>query len=285
MFYLRLALLFSTISLASGCSYIIEKQSDKLAQSMQDTLLNFEDPATVGAAMPTFLIIADSLARGDNASGKSQLSAAQIYGAYAGAFVSDPKRQKILSNKAFSYAQSGSCKTDSKWCDIRLLRTQEFSTFTDTLDASDIDVTYAFAVAWLAYIQTHSDDWAVIADLSKAQLLLENVITYDESYDNANAHLYLAAIATTLPPALGGKPELGKQHFEQGIKLNKGRNLIMQVEYARRYARLMFDQTLHHQLLTAVISADPIEPGLTLMNSWAQQQAQTLLDSEADYFE
>lgn len=285
MFYLRLAVLFTTISLASGCSYIIEKQSNKLAQSMQDTLLNFEDPATVGSAMPTFLIIADSLARGENASGKAQLSAAQIYGAYSGAFVSEPKRQKVLSNKAFSYAQSGSCKIDKKWCDIRQLRTQEFQKFSHQLDKSDVDVTYAFAVAWLAYIQTHSDDWAVIADLSKAQLLLENVITYDESYDNANAHLYLAAIATTLPPALGGKPDIGKQHFEQGIELNHGRNLLMQVEYARRYARLMFDEELHHKLLTDVINADPVEPGLTLMNSWAQQQAQSLLDSEAEYFE
>ena len=59
----------------------------------------------------------------------------------------------------------------------------------------------------------------------------------------------------------------------------------MKVEYARRYGRLMFEQELHHQLLTEVLAADPIEPGLTLLNSWAQQQAAALLEDESDYFE
>ena len=280
-YILTLTLVFSL----AGCSYFIEKQSNKLAQQMTDTLLNFEDPATVGAAMPTFLIITDSIARADDASGASQLSAAQIYGAYAGAFVGQTKRKKILSNKAFSYARSGSCKTDDKWCDIRKLSNPDFKAFSDKLSLGDVEITYAYAVAWLSYIQTHSDDWGAIANLPKAKLLLESVVLYNESYDHGGAHLYLAAIATTLPPALGGKPDIGQQHFLRGIELTHGRNLLIKVEYARRYARLLFKQELHHQLLTDVLAADPIEPGLTLMNSWAQQQAEVLLEDEIEYFE
>ncbi|NRB38205.1 MAG: hypothetical protein HRU20_07010 [Pseudomonadales bacterium] len=285
MLYFRRLILIFAIFAISGCSYLIEKQSNKFAQQMTDTLLNFEDPATVGAAMPTFLIITDSIARAEDASGASQLSAAQIYGAYAGAFVVEAKRKKVLSNKAFSYARSGSCKSDKKWCGIRELTNPDFKNFSDKLNADDVEITYAYAVAWLSYIQTHSDDWGAIANLPKAKLLLESVILFDEGYDHAGAHLYLGAIATTLPPALGGKPDIGQQHFLRGIELSHGRNLLMQVEYARRYARLLFEQELHHQLLTDVLAADPIEPGLTLMNSWAQQQAKVLLADENEYFE
>ena len=285
LLYFRHFMLIFSLLATSGCSYIIEKQSNKLAQQMTDTLLNFEDPATVGSAMPTFLIIADSMARSKDASGQSQLSAAQIYGAYSGAFVTEQKRQKILSNKAFNYAQSGSCKIDKKWCDIRELDNKAFLSFSKKLEKDDVNIAYAYAVAWLSYIQSNSDDWNAIANLSKAELLLDVVIKYDEEHDNAGAHLYLAAIATTLPPALGGKPDVGKKHFLRGIELTNGRHLLMKVEYARRYGRLMFDQELHHQQLTEVIAADPVEPDLTLLNSWAQQQAEALLEDETEYFE
>ena len=282
---MRLILLTLICLLSSGCSYLLEKQSSKFANRMSDTMLNFEDPATVGAAMPTFLIIIDSIARDEDAGSGSLLAAAKIYGAYAGAFVAEPERQRILSEKAFAYAQRGVCAEDKHWCGIQELKPAEFSIWMQSLDAEDIDRSYAFAVAWLGYIQSHSDDWNAVADLSKARQLLEMVARQDPAYDHASVQLYLGAIATILPPALGGKPEQAKQYFEQGMTLSHGRNLLIPVEYARRYARLLFDQELHHQLLTQVVEADPEEPGLTLMNRWAQQEAGKLLAGEAEYFE
>ena len=57
---------------------------------------------------------------------------------------------------------------------------------------------------------------------------------------------------------------------------------MAKVEFARRYSRLVFDQPLHDRLLNDVLSADPEEPGLTLSNTLAQQQAKELLAD--DYF-
>jgi len=269
----------------SSCSAIIDKQTAKFTQNLSDTVLNFEDPETVKTATPTFLILIDSMAKGENASAEAKLSAAQMFGSFAGAFVSDPKRQKILSRKALDYAREGSCKTDKKFCKIEKLSSAEFKAFSQSLERKDLAASYALAVAWLGYIQTHADDWAVIADLAKAQLLLERILILDESYDNAGPHLYMGAIASTLPPALGGKPEVAKMHFEKGIALTQGKSLLIKVEYARRYARSVFDKELHHQLLSEVIQADPIVDGLTLMNSWAQQQAILLLADENEYFD
>lgn len=271
--------------LGSGCSYIIENQTNKAAQHLSDTLLNYEDPATVAAAIPTFLLLIDSIANSDNASANSQLSAAQMYGAYSSAFVTDNHRQKILTTKAFSYAQLGCCQKDKKWCALDELNQEKFAGFVAKLNKKDSELTYAYAAAWLSYIQSHGDDWNVIADLSKAKLLLESVVTYNETYDNAGAHLYLAAIASSLPPALGGQPDVGKYHFDRAIELTGGRHLLLKVEYARRYARLIFDKELHHRLLTEVLTAEPKQEGLTLMNTWAQQEAKKLLDDEDRYFD
>jgi hypothetical protein len=83
---------------------------------------------------------------------------------------------------------------------------------------------------------------------------------------------------------MGGKPEQGRAHFERAISLSVGRNLIAKVELARRYARLVFDRELHDRLLNEVIMAAPEEPGFTLSNVLAQQQAQELLKSATEYF-
>ena len=60
---------------------------------------------------------------------------------------------------------------------------------------------------------------------------------------------------------------------------------MAKVLYAKQYARLMFEQELHDDLLQQVIDADPYAEGLTLINRLAQRQADRLLAESADYFE
>jgi len=282
---LKLILLLAISLAASGCSYIIDQQTSAAAEQLSATILDHEDPATVAAALPTLLIIMDSYARAKGASGDSQLSAARLYGAYAGAFVEDINRRKTLTSTAYSYARHGSCKNDPKWCGLEKLDQRAFSEFVKQLDKKEIDTVYAYAVAWLSYIEAHSDDWNAIADLPKPKQMFTFVTEQDERYDHAASYIYLGALALTIPPALGGKPEVGKAYFERAIELTNGGNLVAKLEYARRYARLVFDKELHHQLLTSVLASDPKREGLTLMNVWAQQQAQILLDDESDYFD
>lgn len=269
----------------AGCSYFIERQTSHAARQLSETILDHEDPATVSAAIPTLLIVMDSYARGDRSSGQAKMTAARLYGAYAGAFVDDSERRKILTTTAFRYAVTGACKLDFDWCGIQRLDSKAFTEFVTTLEPREVETAYAYAVAWLNLIQAHSDDWSLVAELPGPQQLFEFVLGHDEGYDHAGAHLYLGALALMLPPALGGKPELGRQHFDRAIELTDGRNLVIKLEYARRYARMMFDRALHHRLLSEVVAADPAAEGLTLMNVWAQQQARLLLEQEPEYFD
>ena len=116
-------------------------------------------------------------------------------------------------------------------------------------------------------------------------MLFRSVAEKDAAYDNGMVQVYLGALETLLPPSLGGKPELGRQHFEKAIEVSGGHNLMAYVVFAEKYARLMFEHELHDQLLNKAIGADPHYEGLTLINRLAQQQAQVLLDESTDYFE
>ena len=91
-------------------------------------------------------------------------------------------------------------------------------------------------------------------------------------------------MATLLPKAMGGKPAEGQAYFERAMKMSDGKNLMVKVMYAERYARLVFDKELHDRLLKEVLAAEAKAPGYTLGNLLAKEQARKLLASSKDYF-
>jgi hypothetical protein len=115
-------------------------------------------------------------------------------------------------------------------------------------------------------------------------MIMKKVVELDDAYKEGAAYLYLGTLATLLPPALGGKPELGKQYFEKAVASSHGKNLMVKVIFAKLYAKMIFDRKLHDQLLEEVIATDPKIKGYTLVNTWAKIQAQELIDSADDYF-
>lgn len=267
----------------TGCGQLIASQTAGLAQELSDAMLNHDDPQTVAAAIPTFLVTMDAMA-GDDASAEMRFSAARLYTAYAGTFVEDPDRQKRLSGHAWRYATTAVCEYEEGWCNWPQADLKRIQQQLQDAGEDDVDALYSFATTWLGYIQANSDDWSQVASLPQVQAVLERVLQLDERHDHGGAHLYLGAIATLLPAAIGGKPEVARAHFERVLQISDGRHLMAKVEYARRYARLVFDKDLHHRLLTEVMATDIHVEGLTLVNAMAQQQAQALLADENDYF-
>ncbi len=83
---------------------------------------------------------------------------------------------------------------------------------------------------------------------------------------------------------MGGKPEEARDHFERAIAMSAGRDLSAKVEFAKGYAKSLYERELHDQLVTDVLTASPYADGLTLMNVLAQEEAAALLAQADDYF-
>jgi hypothetical protein len=94
----------------------------------------------------------------------------------------------------------------------------------------------------------------------------------------------MGILLTLRPPALGGKPEEARVHFEKAILLSDGRDLGAKVEFARGYAKLLYDRELHDRLLSEVMTSDPYADGLTLSNVMAKEQAAQMLVEADNYF-
>ena len=139
------------------------------------------------------------------------------------------------------------------------------------------------SLGWLARTRVRAD-FEALADLPRIEALLQRMLALDEGWEAGNLHRVLGILATLRPPALGGDPEAGRAHFERALALSGGRNLAFKVDFARHYARMIYDRELHDRLLTEVLAADPEAPGLTLFNVLAQREAQQLLAGADGYF-
>ena len=275
-----LALVLIGLSLAACTSMV----TSRLGKNLSLAILNQDDPDTVRAGAPAYLLLVDSLVEGDPMNKSILIAGAKLYSAYAAVFVEDPERARRMSDKARSYARRALCLDQPKVCEVDEGSFSELLPMLSSLSYQELPALYAYALSWALWIQTHSNDWSAVADLPKVEAMFERVVELQDDYENGQPHLYLGIIRTQLPPSLGGKPEEGRIQFEKAIAISKGLDLMAKVEYARRYARLTFNRELHDRLLQEVLAADPVQPGLTLSNVLAQRQAKELLESAADYF-
>jgi TRAP transporter T-component len=280
----RLLAILPALLALDGCASLASSAADRLAGNISTAIANENDPETVAAGMPSYLLMVDGMIEGDPKNEHLLLSGAGLYGAYAGAFVKDAERGRRLTLKARDYANRALCAHDARLCGVWERPFDEFTRSINGLGASDVPVLYASAAAWAGWIQANAADWNALASLPKVKAAMAHVTGVDETYRHGEAHLYLGVIDTLLPPALGGKPEEGRAQFERALALSGGRDLMVKVEYARHYARITYDRALHDRLLNEVLAADPAAPGLTLRNVLAQREARELLASADAYF-
>jgi len=279
----RIAFLLALL-VASGCASIVSSVTDKLAEDLSRAILNNDDLATVREGVPAFLIVLDALLTSNPDNPDLLTAAARLNASYATGFVADQARQSRLTDKAMTLSYRAAC-SDIDWlCNAREMPFQELESQLIRLQQKDVPAIYAYASSWAGWIQSHSDDWAAIAELARVKALMERVVELDAGYDDGAAVMYLGVFETLLPPAMGGRPEVGRGHFERAIEISDGRYLMAKVLFAEKYARLVFDRQLHDALLTEVLIADPYGEALTLINLVAQDQAAALLKSADEYF-
>ena len=269
---------------AGGCSTLISNVTQDFAEDLSAAILENPDVDVVREGAPAYLILIDGLLTStpDNIALLSQ--AATLNSAYAGAFVADGERARLMAAKAKALAAQAVCLGVDDGCGVATRPYDEFEQWVAGLKKKDVPLAYGLATSWAGWIQANSDDFNAIAELGRVKALISRVADLDESYEYGGPHLYLGIFEVLLPPALGGRPEIGRYHFERAIALSEGRHLLTKVMFADQYARLVFDRPLHDRLLNEVVAADDDLPELRLMNALAKRQAQELLESADDYF-
>ncbi len=277
-------LLFTVVVLSSGCSSIVSSATSGMADDLSASILDQEDTELVREAVPAFLLLLDSMVRSSPDNPKTLGAAAELYAAYGIAFNDNPERARLLTRRARDYGRRALCAADSDACGLDGLPFEQYEAAIGAVGPKAAGALYSYSVGSLAYIRAYSADYVALADLPKIEAALAHLLALGADGDAASVNMYLGILNTLRPPALGGQPEKGRRYFEAALREAGDRDLSIKVEYARGYARLLYERELHDRLLNEVLAADVRQPGYTLMNSLAQQQARELLASADDYF-
>ncbi|MEA1890279.1 MAG: TRAP transporter TatT component family protein [Pseudomonadota bacterium] len=281
---IRLSLLLFAFLTLSACNTLVSSATKDLADNLSQAIQNQNDPDTVRQGAPAYLIMIDSFIQGSPDDVDLLIAGSNLYGSYAGAFITKPARAMRLTEKSRQYALHAFCIQLPEFCDIQGKHFPEFEKALQKINKSNLPVLNTWGIAWAGWIQTRTEDWTAIADIPKIKAIMLRVVELDPAWDNGNAQLYLGVLNAFLPAAMGGKPELAKEYFEQAIRHSDRKNLMVKTLYAQYYARIVFDKQLHDKLLNEVLQAPVSSPGMTLVNTLAREQAQQLLDESDDFF-
>jgi len=286
MHRIRIDFLFvlTGLCLLGGCSTLVSTVTQGFANDLSAAILNNNDLAMVRDGAPSYLILVDSLVARSPDDPYMLQQSAKLHTAYAAVFVVDEDRARRLHAKAKRQALSAACYGLRNACALDERPYKEFAQWVTDQRKRSVPQLYDLAVTWVGWIQANSDDFNAVAELARVKAIMLKAAELDPGYDSGGIFLYLGVLETLFPPSLGGKPEVGRQYFEQAIEASGGQNLMAKVLYAEQYARLVFDRDLHDELLADVMASPVAVDGLTLMNTVAQEQARQLMESADEYF-
>ncbi len=282
---MKQALLIGIVaSLLSGCAIVVSSAASGFSETITGSVLNQDDPEIAKAALPTFMVMIDGVIQ-DNPDDPDVLAAgATLYASYGAVFADDEQRASRLTSRALRYAQTAMCESYAPACGWPDANYDEFVATLDGIGPRKADVLYTYGFASLAYLRAHSSDWNSLAELPEVEALFNHYLNISGDEVNGAVYTYMGILLTLRPPALGGEPERAREYFEKAIATTGGRDLAAKVEYARGYAKLLYERELHDRLLNEVMAADPYHDGFTLGNVLAKEEAAVLLAEADDYF-
>ncbi len=277
------ALCCASHAFLSGCS-VASTAAASISDNLSQAIVNQPDPELVGDALPAYLLLIDGFALTEPNNAGILGAAAQLYAIYATALVADEVRAAALAARAKDYGDRALCAEVSRTCELAELNFDDYVAAIGKIGPSSSEALFSYCVGNLSFIRTNTDDWNALADLPKLENALEHLLSIGAAQQAGSVNMYLGILNTLRSEALGGQPERGRAYFESAIELTDGRDLAVKVEFAKGYARLLYDRELHDQLLNDVLAADVQQPGFTFFNQLAQQQAVELLATADDYF-
>jgi hypothetical protein len=283
-YVLKAALLVFLSAALSGCTVIVSNAATGLAENLSAAILNQDDPELVRSGVPSYLLLLDSFVEGNPEDPDILAAAATLYATYGAVFANEGVRASRLTRRARKYAQYAMCESYSPACGWPAATYDEFVASLDEIGPKKAEILFTYGLASLAYLRAHTSDMNSIAQLPQIEALLTHYMDISGDAVNSSAYTYMGILLTLRPPAAGGQPEKAREYFEKAIELTDGRDLGAKVEFARSYAKKLYEREMHDRLLNEVMAADPYQDGYTLGNVLAQDDARLLLAEADDYF-
>jgi hypothetical protein len=270
--FLILALIFSL----SSCSTLLNNLSDSLYR--QNDLKLVEDGA------PSYLLLVEAFVTPKTTDRNMLSTAIQLYSAYSQAFVKDPKRQRLFTDKTKNWALQ-LLRTYPKFKAVETKEFSEYEKWTGSIGKRDVPYVFWAANAWIFWIIANLDSVDAVIDLPKAKAIIDRIMVLDSSYYYGAPHLFYGMFYSLMPEMVGGSLTKAKVEFDSALKYSGDKFLMTKVSYAQFYLKAKNDKKGFIKTLNEVLETDMDKyPEMRLLNLFAKNQAEELLKKTNELF-
>ena len=269
------AICLAAILLTTSCTSLITTMAIEPAVS---NLQKQSDIDLVCEGAASYLLMIDSLIESDPVNKNLLKIGAQSYRGTVAALDmcgAPPERLKAISVKSSLYGQRllatmlPISEHDPELLDRQLGK----------MSAANADLLFWGTFGWLSWIEQQKGSPAAMADLVTVEKIMNRLLALDDTVEQGSPHLFFGVLFGSKPAMIGGDPERSRYHFEQALTISGRSFLMAQTLYAATYARMVFDQQLHDQLLEEVLEFDLDKaPDSRLSNQIAKRRAEELLE-------
>ncbi len=128
--------------------------------------------------------------------------------------------------------------------------------------------------AWLARTSLGKDDPAMVAELWVAVALLDRSVELNPTYNHYSGSIALGAYHARSASA---EMDESKKIFDSVLEKTQRKSLLVQLNYATRYACAKQDPAMYEKLLTEVLTATDLDPDMLLTNTISRRRAKRWL--------
>ncbi len=152
--------------------------------------------------------------------------------------------------------------TFKKWLDAN---------FDDKENAADL---FWVGYAWLSRVNVAKDDPALVGELFVGVAMLEKSVQLDPTYNHYAGSVALAAYHARTAMS---EMDQSQKMFEDVLAKTEHKTLVVQLNYATRYACNKGDRALYEKLINEVLTADDPDPQQRFTNTIAKRRARRAL--------
>jgi hypothetical protein len=233
--------LFAALPLLAGCS-ISKLAADNMVPILTETKNDFNRETVVQfgrEAAPGLLGLLNGIVQASPDNPDLRLLQAEMSATFAFGFLEEENVEWATSlyQKAQVAALIALADEDEDFAKaLPRMKPQAIEAALADMDEDAVGALFWWGFARGSEINLHRDDPKLILDLDRVDVVMAWVLKTDETYFNAGPHLFFAIRHTMLPKTLGGKPEIGLEHFVKFEKLTKGKYLLARVFRAKYFA-------------------------------------------------
>lgn len=142
----------------------------------------------------------------------------------------------------------------------------------------DAEVLYWLGAAWLARVMALRDEPEYVASLFVGVAILEKSVDIYPAYQDWGGTANLASYHARAAMA---ELDQSRDMFEKALAKTNRKLLLVQYNYAAKYACMKNDKGLYEKLLNEVVTTDQYPPEFSLQNAVAKRRAARALKKEA----